>query len=153
MSGAAITVTIDDADLVEQMQRKLDRLDNLRPLHAQIGEHMLNSIEDRFDSETAPDGAAWTPLAPATTRARLARNGNAPLTILRERGRLAGSFNYTASPTEVRIGTNVTYAAIHHFGGAAGRGRKVTIPARPILGLSDTDRSAISDITADFLSE
>lgn len=29
------------------------------------------------------------------------------------------------------IGSNVVYAAIHEFGGMAGRGRKVKIPARP----------------------
>lgn len=31
------------------------------------------------------------------------------------------------------IGNNVTYAAIHEFGGMAGRGLKTKIPARPFL--------------------
>ncbi|TSA12012.1 MAG: phage virion morphogenesis protein, partial [Deltaproteobacteria bacterium] len=48
------------------------------------------------------------------------------------------------APTEIRangiiIGTNVIYAAIHQFGGKAGRGRKVTIPARPYLMFQDED--------------
>ena len=34
------------------------------------------------------------------------------------------------------IGSNKEYAAIHQFGGMAGRGRKVEIPARPYLPLT-----------------
>lgn len=55
-------------------------------------------------------------------------------------GRLRGSI--TRDPVKmmggalgVRIGPQrVVYAAIHEFGGKAGRGRSVTIPARPYLG-------------------
>ena len=35
-----------------------------------------------------------------------------------------------------RIDSNKKYAAIHHLGGKAGRGRKVTIPARPYLPIN-----------------
>jgi phage virion morphogenesis protein len=48
------------------------------------------------------------------------------------------------APTEIRangivIGTNKIYAAIHQFGGQAGRGKKVPIPARPYLLFQDED--------------
>lgn len=49
------------------------------------------------------------------------------------------------------VGTNEPYAAIHQFGGKAGRGRKTTIPARPFLKLTPEDESDImEDIQAYF---
>lgn len=41
------------------------------------------------------------------------------------------------------VGTNEPYAAIHQFGGKAGRGRSVTIPARPFLVLTPQDEADI----------
>ena len=74
----------------------------------------------------------------------------------------------------MEVGTNVVYAAIHQFGGIipphiirARRARALripgigfrravhhpggTIPARPYLGLSDTDERVIQDLTEDWL--
>jgi HK97 gp10 family phage protein len=48
-------------------------------------------------------------------------------------GHLRGSIVSEQTKTSVTTGTNVVYAAIHEFGGMAGRGRKVKIPARPYL--------------------
>ncbi|MGX2968795.1 phage virion morphogenesis protein [Ursidibacter arcticus] len=41
------------------------------------------------------------------------------------------------------VGTNVAYAAIHHFGGKAGRGKNTEIPARPFLVLTADDEEDI----------
>ncbi|WP_018652757.1 phage virion morphogenesis protein [Actinobacillus capsulatus] len=43
------------------------------------------------------------------------------------------------------VGTNEPYAAIHQFGGMAGRGQKVKIPARPFLSLTPQDEEDILD--------
>ncbi|WGE32584.1 phage virion morphogenesis protein [Actinobacillus genomosp. 2] len=43
------------------------------------------------------------------------------------------------------VGTDELYAAIHQFGGMAGRGRKVKIPARPFLQLTSQDEEDILD--------
>lgn len=52
----------------------------------------------------------------------------------------------------VEIGTNVIYGAIHQFGGAAGRkDRRVTIPARPFLGVSNEDSTELLAIENDHL--
>lgn len=51
------------------------------------------------------------------------------------------------------VGTNEPYAAIHQFGGKAGRGRKVDIPARPFLVLTTQDEDDIlEDVQAYFRS-
>ncbi|MBF0562238.1 MAG: phage virion morphogenesis protein [Alphaproteobacteria bacterium] len=43
------------------------------------------------------------------------------------------SFVQQSSPQELVIGTSSIYAAIHQFGGMAGRNRSTPIPARPML--------------------
>lgn len=48
---------------------------------------------ENFENEQDTDGQPWARLSPVTVGQRLARNGNAPLTILRVSGRLAGSCN------------------------------------------------------------
>ena len=143
MAGALIRVEIDDAELKAKLARLQSRLGNVSPVLRTIGESLLNSTKDRFKSQTSPDGAKWKAHAPATVRARLKGQGNAPLTILRLRGRLVGSINYQVAGNQLKVGTNIVYGAIHQFGGKAGRGRKVTIPARPYLGISPADREDI----------
>ena len=51
------------------------------------------------------------------------------------------------------VGTNEPYAAIHQFGGKAGRGQKVDIPARPFLVLTPQNEDDIlEDVQAYFRS-
>lgn len=151
MTGVVLKVDYDSAEIRAYLKSRISKLDNLRPFYVNVGEHMLNSVQERFDTETAPDGSAWAALAPSTVAGRLRRHGNAELTILREHGHLAGSFNYEASSREVKIGSPVVYAAIHHFGGAAGRNHAAEIPARPVLGMSHQDEQAISEMAEEFL--
>ncbi|MDK4527295.1 phage virion morphogenesis protein, partial [Kingella kingae] len=42
------------------------------------------------------------------------------------------------------------YAAIHNFGGMAGRNRKVRIPARPFLVLTNEDKQDLMDDVQDY---
>ena len=151
MAGIQYHVDLERAELQAFFESKLSKMENLRPFYVNVGEHMLNSVEDRFDTETAPDGTPWAALAPATIANRLRRHGNAELTILRERGHLAGSFNYDANSSQVSIGTPVVYAAIQHFGGETGRNQSVTIPPRPVLGMSPQDEVIITEMAEDFL--
>ncbi|EFH23696.1 hypothetical protein NEIPOLOT_00440 [Neisseria polysaccharea ATCC 43768] len=50
------------------------------------------------------------------------------------------------------VGTNIVYAAIHNFGGMAGRNRKVRIPQREFLTLTDNDKQALMDDVQDYFS-
>lgn len=64
---------------------------------------------------------------------------------------LMGSITSDYTNDTAVVGTNEPYAAIHQFGGKAGRGRKITIPARPFLKLTPEDESDImEDIQAYF---
>lgn len=71
--------------------------------------------------------------------------------ILIDSGALLNSINWQADRQGVEIGTNRVYAAIHQFGGKAGRGHKVTIPARPYLVVQEEDLDQINDVLEDYL--
>ena len=50
------------------------------------------------------------------------------------------------------IGSNKVYAAIHQLGGQAGKNKKVTIPARPYLKLTDDNLEEILEQTKRYLA-
>jgi len=112
-----------------------------------------NTTRERFRTETGPDGEKWK----KSLRARL--TGGRTLT---QAGHLAGSLSGRSGADFAEWGVNRIYAAIHQFGGEirakgsalrfrlAGGGfatvKKVTMPARPFLGLSGDDETDILDI-------
>lgn len=148
MSGTHVKISFNMDIWRLDQKTQLRTLENPEAVLKSIGEEMLPRIIKRFKSEKGPDGKRWTALSPRTIEARLKRYGNSPLTILRMRGHLAGSINYQVTSNQLRIGTggeSKGYAAIHQFGGKAGRGRKTIIPARPYLGFSDSDMNIIED--------
>lgn len=73
--------------------------------------------------------------------------------ILIRSARLRNSISSRASGTKIYVGTNLVYARIHQMGGNAGRGKKVTIPARPFLGISKEDQNEIARIIEKKLKE
>jgi len=59
--------------------------------------------------------------------------------------------NFDRHHKKVVISANKIYAAIHHFGGKAGRGKKVTIPARPYMMVQDEDWREMEAALGDFI--
>lgn len=135
----------------------------LRPVMAVIAQDLENSTKLRFTDGRAPDGKPWLPLSAATrfSRARKAAGGKVyvknrsrttaaftraylgGMQPLLDTGRLRNSITSRASNDFAEVGTATVYARIHQFGGKAGRGRKVTIPARPFIGMSADDRALV----------
>lgn len=124
-----------------------------------IGAFGVYSTQEHFMDERAPDGTAWKPSA------RAAATGGK---TLRDSNLLFQSMTYSATADAAEWGTNRIYAGIHQFGGeivpktkkalkfAVHGGkfvvvRKVTIPARPFLGVSEEEGRRIEDIAADFI--
>jgi len=104
---------------------------NLAPLMVAIRQELLAQTEANFSVQGRP---AWQPLAASTIKQREKRN-KWPGQILQVDGTLARSI-VTASDevsAMVGVGSEVKHAAIHQFGGKAGRGHKANIPARPYL--------------------
>lgn len=63
---------------------------------------------------------------------------------------LMGSINSHYDKASAAVGTNEVYAPLHHFGGKAGRGRKVEIPARPFLTLTEQDEGDLLANVQDY---
>jgi phage virion morphogenesis protein len=97
---------------------------------ADIGETLVASTLERFETSTAPDGTPWQPSHRAEKE-----DGK----TLVDTGRLRGSIGYEVGPDSVSVGSNLVYARIHQLGGKAGRGHSVTLPPRPYLGISGAD--------------
>lgn len=137
MSGVQIEVTLQG---IERVQAALGRLatTDLEYLVHEVGEYLTNSTKDRMDHGVAPDGSPWQPWS--ATYAATRHDGHS---LLISSMSLQESIGNISSGLVASVGAHMIYAAIHQTGGKAGRGHKVTIPARPYLGLSDADRDAV----------
>ena len=124
----------------------LKRIGNPGPVMKILGAIVRTSVVRNFEKGGRP--TKWQALSPETLKTK---KGTA---ILREQGMaggLMGSVNYKPFSDKVVISANKVYAAIHHFGGKAGRGRKVTIPARPYMMVQDEDWREIEAALGDFI--
>ena len=123
-----ITIDLDSEDLQRSLGQLLQNATDTRPMMRAIATEMVSLTEDNFESESW-GGKKW----PRSRRA--AKNGGKTLQLS---GQLAASISTQVGNDFARIGSNKKYAAIHHLGGQAGKGRKATIPARPYLPISGT---------------
>ena len=146
MGGVAVSVKIDDKKVRALLTGVLKRMGNPAPAMKIIGAIVRTSIVRNFEKGGRP--TKWQALSPETLKKK---KGTA---ILREQGMaggLMGSVNYKAFNDKVVISANKLYAAIHHFGGKAGRGRKVTIPARPYMMVQDEDWVEMKAALGDYI--
>lgn len=136
MVSQTVGVEIDGATLNAGLARMAAVLADPSTAMDQVGRYLVASTLRRFERERAPDGSPWLKSARA-----LAEGGR----TLTDTGRLRGSIAHTVTDggRAVEVGSNVIYAAIHQFGGRAGRGRKAKLPARPYLGIDERDRTNI----------
>jgi len=150
MTGAFIEARIDDQELQEMLSGIMRHMGDMTPVNREIGEVVHESVQRNFEEKRAPDGTPWKPLAESTKRAK-ARKGRSPEDILILNRILMGSIHPEAYPDRVEIGTDIIYAAIHQFGGLAGRGHSVEIEAREYLGVRDEDWPEIKHSVLTFI--
>ena len=148
-----ISVKINDQETRNLLHRLRANAADLTPTMQAIGAFYERRVVENFKAQAAPDGTPWQPLSEVTLHLGLARNkgwkksgylstkGKRYLSgkrILWEHGDLEGSIHSQATKDSATIGAgeHIPYAAIHQFSGQAGRGRKVTIPAREYLALN-----------------
>jgi len=143
MAGARIVVNGSTAIISQAIKSLRDQSKSLAEPNAEVGEYLIESHQDRFDDAVSPEGDSWEPLS-EEYKARSKR----PSDILIEDGILKGTLNYNAGQNELLFGTPMEYGAAHHFGY-----EKRNLPARPWLGLSDTDVDVVVSIFRAHLSE
>lgn len=127
---------------LDEINRRLANLKYRRPMLERIGQKLVSDFQLGFRQGVAPDGSKWLPLK--------IRKGQ-PLV---DKGLLRRSITPSVTDDQLEIGTNLKYARLHQYGGVikpkkgkylkfAGRDgnpvfvKKVTIPARPFLGLEE----------------
>ena len=147
-----IQVKVEDREVREGLRELRRRGANLRPVMLEIGEIVRTSVERNFAAGGRPE--RWE------KSGRVKKSGGQTLS---DTGRLRRSFTVEAGNDRVAVGTNVIYAAIHHFGGktparviTAKNGKALfwpgarhpvrsvnhpgsRIPARPFLTAQDED--------------
>ena len=148
MSDKPIEIKIDNNDVERKLLELAQKGENLRPLMKNIAGIFASATEENFKNEGRPD--KWTELSQATKKQRT-KQKKWPGQILQVSGQLASSISTQYDDESAIIGSNLDYAAIHQLGGQAGKNKKVTIPARPFLKLTDDDLNEILDATKNFL--
>ena len=141
MARQGASVAVDSAPLDGVLAHLAAALSHHDDIMDAIGKYLVASTHRRFERERAPDGTPWL------RSARAIAEGGRTLT---DTGRLRGSITHTVTDggRAVEVGSSVVYAAIHQFGGRAGRERRARIPARPYLGVDERDRDAIAQIVS-----
>ena len=144
-----IEIKIDDKELQQVLDKLFEKTSDLRPLMKNIAGVMANSVEENFKQEGRPE---WTKLKESTIKVRT-QKGYWPGKVLQMRGELAASITSDYDESSAIVGTNKEYAAIHQFGGKAGKNKKVEIPARPYLKLGEKDLNKISNTVSTYLNK
>jgi phage virion morphogenesis protein len=167
MAAASIGFDLKEIDAVKKLpaQVSLDSADRGRLLQS-IGAEMEAQTQERFDTQKSPDGDSWKALAQKTL-VYYASKGWTARSILVGEGTLRDSITseVQGGAWSTLVGTTMEYAAIHQWGGEIkpksapalfvpgyGMLQKVTIPARPYLGVSEDDAKVIEAAVATFLA-
>jgi len=134
-----IEIRLDNKELQQVLNQLAEKSSDLRPLMKNIAGILEDSVEENFEQQGRPK---WEYLKKPTI-ARRVKKGYWPGKILQIRGELAASITSNYDENSATVGTNKIYAAIHQFGGEAGKNKKVKIPARLYLKLGDKEKSQI----------
>jgi phage gpG-like protein len=159
MSTIGVVVEITGLQHAEAVMARLGSGET-GELMTNIGAALESSTRKRIsETKTSPDGAAWAPNRAGTS-------------ILLQSGRhLLDSVAFIASAAEVEVGSSWEHAHVHQEGATitpktAGAlkfwvvsggftqfvmAKKVTIPARPFVGVSGEDEREIERLTSDWL--
>jgi len=151
----AFTIKVHDEEIQAKLKELGHRSLNMSAVLQTIGEGMVERTKRRFETSTGPDGVKWKPNSDATlsmlsnlisgSKSKRKKDGSLNAAGKRQlankkplisSGLLAQQiFPHVANNVLTVATTSVTakYSAIQQFGGKAGRGHKVTIPARPYL--------------------
>ena len=151
----------DTRDLLRKL-RGFSEIDR-RGINAALAEGVRESTLERFRQGKSPDGRKWK------TSIRAAREGGRTLV---QTAQLRNSIHVKSDASGFAVGTNVKHAATHQFGEpgrtiraktkkglrfqAGGRWVtkkqvRVSIPARPFLGLSEEDMQEMKATVEDFI--
>jgi phage virion morphogenesis protein len=130
-------ITLNDSQVRQALNQLQSAGGDLTPAMRKIAGALALITDDNFEAEGQP---RWKPLADVTlaNRTKAAKGkSEGGFRILQDSGQLASSVTTDYGGNHAVIGSNLAYARIQQFGGMAGRGQKVEIPARPYLPVDE----------------
>lgn len=134
-----IEIELNNAERIAGILQKLSQATKKRtPLMRRIAGTMEAGVLQNFNDGGRPP---WQGLK--------YRDGN-PLV---DTENLMNSITSEYDNDQAMVGTNEPYAAIHQFGGKAGRNKKVDIPARPFLLLTPEEEDDILEDIQDYFQK
>ena len=148
---AAVATQWDDSAVADLIARKIRAITSVdfSPILDDIGQvGQLDSIKRIQSTKVGPNGDAWAAWSAAYARSGRGRS------LMRLSGDLMGDIDYRAiGSDQVELRAENPYAARRQFGfsGTDSRGRKISDPARPYLGLSEDAQRDVGDIVADHI--
>lgn len=147
MAGVRVTITLNGVNETTRALKEIEtHLSDTQPLMREIAEVAKTSVETNFEVGGRP---VWKPLAASTIQAKGHSKPLLASNVLR-------NIVTKVTDTSVTIGVQPAakdYAAIQHLGGKAGRGQKVTIPARPFMLLQSEDIDEIERLVDEWVSK
>lgn len=149
--GDPILFNCKDDQLQRSLKGIIKRMGSPKAGLEVIGEIVHESIQTNFEDGGRPE--KWKPLAASTIRQRK-KKGKWPGRMLVRSGTdggLMGAIAYRVFNDRVVAHASKVYAAIHHFGGKAGKGRKVDIPARPYMMVQDEDWAEMKAALSEYV--
>jgi len=157
MDGVSISVELRGFEAAELKLQRLEQIVLGAELMDALGRLGQQQTKRRIEVEkTTPDGAAW----PRT------RDGRGALFVTG--AHLDRSIDYEASATEARWGSGFIGARVHQYGavitpknakvlafvqgGQHFFAKKVTIPSRAYVGMSEANKTEMVDVAARFVA-
>lgn len=143
---------INEDELTPLLLRLQAGLSDMTPVMQDLGELLVQSTQDRMLRGQQPDGAPFAPRSQTTLERYAAQGFRFGSEPLNKSGEMRQQLAYDADPNGVTWGSNAIQSAVIQFGagkGAFGTNAKGgpipwgNIPARPFLGVSTEDRSAM----------
>ena len=151
-----IEIKIQDNGIQAALTKLEARVSDMTPTMRKVAATMKEAIWKNFDTEGKRTGEKWKEWSEATKKEREKKKKKGSKfteKILQFSSILYDSITEESGKDFARTGSNLDYAAIHHFGGYAGKNKKVWIPARPYFVLNDEDIEDVEDDIMDDLAK
>lgn len=149
MSSVGLRFDLSGLPQLAERVARLGRADRSALLD-DLGAEVASQTQRRISEEKrGPDGERWPAWSASYARTR---HGNQSLLVAS--GNLLDTITHVVSGERVEIGSNLVYAAAHQFGldsSVVSSRRRVSIPARPYLGLSGNNEADLEALTDDYL--
>ncbi|MCC5618175.1 phage virion morphogenesis protein [Nostoc sp. CHAB 5836] len=137
------SIQYNDKQVSDRLSQILAQTGNLKPALQEIGEYMLYATDQRFVTETDPQGIPWKPLTPFTLRQKRAKGRI--LKILQCTGLMRSRVNYQVIGNQCIVGVNDEKAKKHQLG--------IGVTKREFMGVSTDNTVEIIDILDEHVKQ